>query len=276
MGQRRFRSAEIFMAMRTQTQRSLLLGFIASIAFCAAVGIYCLLVGQTTRNTERILLTAASFAGTSILALLSVPKSQIRWRLVGYAGVAAAAIALGLSVIGIWIDPNWRSNFWKMLGVSWVCAVALPHLNMMSLARLRSQWNWVRTGTVIVVAALALQIIFTLVLDIHAGDEWERGMGILGIAAACGTIAVPILHKVSAIRLREAVKTTELTLQMTCPRCGKGQSLSVGKSKCAECGLGISIEIEEENCKKCGYPLYKIESAVCPECGTPIFRPAVA
>jgi ribosomal protein L37E len=129
---------------------------------------------------------------------------------------------------------------------------------------------------VIVVSALAFQIIATIIFDIHSGDEWERGMGILGIAVACGTIAVPILHKVSAIRVREAVRTTELSLAMICPRCGKNQTLSVGRSKCCECGLGFSIEIEEENCKKCGYPLYKIESAVCPECGTPIFRPAVA
>ncbi len=262
--------------MRSQTQRSLLLGFIFSIALCAAVGIYCLLIGQTTRTTEHILATAASFAGTSILALLAVPTEQKRWRLVGHLGVAAAAIALTLSLIGIWVDPVWRSDFWKMLSVSWVLAVTFPHLSMMSLARLRLQWNWVRTGTVIVVAALALQIIVTIVLDIHAGDEWERGMGVLGIASGCGTVAVPILHKVSAIRLREAVRTTELTLQLTCPRCGKGQSLSVGKSKCADCGLGFSIEIEEENCKKCGYPLYKIESAVCPECGEPIFRGASA
>ena len=131
-----------------------------------------------------------------------------------------------------------------------------------------------RTITAVTIGLLALQISVSIGYHMNA-EEWYRGMGVLSIGVACGTIAVPILHKVSAIRLREAVRTTELVLQITCPRCSKGQTLSVGRSKCGQCGLGFSIEIEEENCKKCGYPLYKIESAVCPECGEPIFRPAV-
>ena len=272
------------MAMRSQTQRSLLLGFIASIAFCAAVGIYCLLVGQMTSFVGRVMATAAAVAATSILALIAaIPTELRRWHPIGPLGLLSTTIALGLSLFEIWAPYNWNlpiehSDREKVLGVSWVAAVMFPHLGLLSLARLRSQWNWVRTGTVLVVAVLALQISVTIIFEEFAriGDEWFRGMGVLSIAVACGTIAVPILHRVSAIRLREAVRTTELAVEITCPRCAKNQTLSVGRSKCAQCGLGFSIEIEEENCKKCGYPLYKIESAVCPECGEPIFRPAVA
>lgn len=270
------------MAMRSQTQRTLLLGFIASIVFCAAVGIYCLLVGQMSAFVGRVMATAGAVAATSILALIAaIPTELRRWHPIGPFGLISATAALGLSLIEIWAPYPWalpisRNGFEQVLGVSWVAAVMFPHLGLLSLARLRSQWNWVRRGTVLVVAVLALQISITICFGDLVEDEWMRGMGVLAIAVACGTIAVPILHRVSAIRLREAVRTTELAVEITCPRCAKCQTLAVGRSKCAQCGLGFSIEIEEENCKKCGYPLYKIESAVCPECGTPIFRPAVA
>jgi len=235
-----------------------------------------------SRVTEDIMATTGAVAATSILALIAaIPTELKRWRPIGPLGLAAAGLALLLTVFEIWVPYSWtlpftHGDFEKVLGVVWVTAVAFPHMGLLSLARLRPQWNWVRIGTVLVVVVLALQICATIIFNFRWGDEWERAMGILGIVTGCGTIAVPILHKVSAIKLREAVRTTELSLAITCPRCGKGQTLSVGKSKCNECGLGFSIEIEEENCKKCGYPFYKIESAVCPECGTPIFRPATA
>jgi ribosomal protein L37E len=264
------------MAMRSQTQRSLLLGFIGSIVFCAAVGIYCLLVGQMSSFVGQVMATAGAVAATSILALIAaIPTELRRWHPIGPLGLFFAAVALVMSNVGIWAEPHWHSAFWESLGICWVFAVAFPHLGLLSLARLKSQWNWVRAITAFTIGLLALQISVSIWYQMNS-DEWYRGMGVLSIAVACGTIAVPILHRVSAIRLREAVRTTELAVAITCPRCAKNQTLAVGRSKCDQCGLGFSIEIEEENCKKCGYPLYKIESAVCPECGEPIFRPAVA
>lgn len=264
------------MALRSQTQRSLLLGFIASITCCAAVGVFCLVTGQMSTFVGQVMGTTGAVAGTSILALIAaIPTELRRWSPIGPFGLISASVALVMSLVGIWAEPQWQSLFWKGLGICWVFAVAFPHIGLLSLARLKTQWNWVRIVTTVAIALLALQISATIGYELHS-DEWFRGMGVLAIAVACGTIAVPILHRVSAIRLREAVRTTELAVEITCPRCVKNQTLAVGRSKCAQCGLGFSIEIEEENCKKCGYPLYKIESAVCPECGTPIFRPAVA
>lgn len=259
--------------MQFQTQRSLLLTFIGSIAACGLVGIYCLLIGRIGWFEERILGTTCVVGAASILALASaVTWERRRWHPVGPLGAAAATVALVLAVVAIWAEPIERywPYFYDALSLAWVAAVALPHVGLLSLARLRPGYEWVRRWTSVVVFLLALLIALVLLDFIDDSDLWLRPAGILAIADACGTIAVPILHRVSAIRKREEVRTVELTLALTCPRCQQSQTVPVGRSKCAGCGLGFRIDIDEGNCKKCGYPLYRLESAQCPECGTPI------
>jgi ribosomal protein L37E len=264
------------MAIRSKTQRSLLLGFIASICLCGVVGIYCLLQGKLGSFEGRVLLSTAAVGAGSILALASaVSWEQRRWHLLGAVAMVVVGVSTAITVTFIWLD-FWHSEWiWLPMAISWVCAVALPHLALLSLARLKSQWKVVRGICVGLIVLLACQIIASILWGISS-DDWFRAMGVIAIGVTCGTISIPILHRVSRIQVREAVRTTELYLSITCPRCSKTQTLNVGHSKCAECGLKFQIEIEEENCAKCGYPLYKLESAACPECGTPILRPGLA
>ena len=262
------------MALRTRTQRTLLLSFIASIAACGLVGIYCLTVGDLDDLAVHILATISTVGAASILALASaIPWERRRWPPIGACGFVVVGIAMLLVLGGIWWEPSWRRHEWfyKLMFTSCVLAIAFPHVGLLSLAALRRQYEWVRIATVIVIVLLAGQITIMIIYEV---DEfpWFRVMGVLGILDVCGTIAVPVLHRLSAMRVTDEDRTVEsgATFSLTCPRCGKAQKLSVGRSRCGQCGLKISIEIEEEHCAKCGYSLYKNTSAVCPECGTPI------
>ena len=263
------------MAMESKTQRTLLLSFIISIACCGLVGIYCLLLGRIGWLEERILGSTAAVGGASIFGMAAaIPWERRRWHPIGPIAIGAIAVSLGMIIFAIWVDWYWWRHKWffNLMTVAIVTAVALPHIGLMSLARLKRSYEWIRTGTVAVIAMLGGLIMFVIVVDVD-DDFLFRVMGMLGIGDACGTIAVPILHRVSAIRTREAIRTTELVLSLTCPRCSKTQTLPVGRPRCGGCGLQFSIEIEEENCKRCGYVLYGITSAVCPECGEPVAAP---
>ena len=259
--------------MKSQTQRSLLLAAIGSIVCCGLVGVYCLLIGRMGFSEARILGTTAVVGAASILGLASaIPWERRRWQPIGPLGLAGVAIALVLVLVAIWYDPPWWKR-WEVLdritGVGCVAGVALPLVGLLALGRLKRQYGWVRRVTIMLITILAIQISYMIIAE--ADDEfWLRMMGILAIGIVCGTIAVPILHRVSAIRAREEVRTVELLLSLTCPRCNETQELPAGRSKCAACGLKFSIDIEEEHCRSCGYPLYRLTSAVCPECGTPI------
>ncbi len=262
------------MAMKSQTQRTLLVGFIGSIALCGAIGVYCLLVGSFGSIQIRVLFSTMSIAAASILGLASaIPWERRRWHPVGPVGAGAVAVALVMVLIIIWADGwiRWRGylNFAEYVGVSCVWGVAFPHLGLMSLATVQRHHEWIRRATVLAILLLATLITLTIFVTLK-GDEWARAMGVIGIFVACGTIAIPILHRVSAIQAREAVRTVELFLSLTCPRCKTTQQLPAGRSTCKSCGLRFRIDIEEEQCTHCGYPLYKLDSDVCPECGTTI------
>jgi ribosomal protein L37E len=267
------------MAMKSQTQRTLLFCFLASIAACGALGVYCLLLGNMGPLEARILGSTALVGAASILGLIGVMTwEQRRWHPMGMLGVIFAAIALLLSLTIIWASElgfRWletNEDLLKSLGVAWVLAVALPHISLLSFARLHAQYLWVRRMTIIAIGFLAALVIHTILTEGDGGDMVVRLIGIFAIADVCGTIAMPILHRVSAIRTRESYRTTDLQLSLTCPRCDTTQDLSVGRSNCTKCGLKFVIDIEEQLCPHCGYALYKLESANCPECGQAVLN----
>lgn len=265
------------MAIRSPVQRKLLFAFIGSIVGCALVGIYCLLVGGMGRTEEKILGTTAAVGACSILALAAaVPWERRRWHPIGPVAIVAISLALGLSVYIIWFysytyprDFEWE----RYAGSAWVLACALPTVGLLSLARLRSSFQFVLGITIASIAVLVFMLM-AAILGEFADESWMRGTGVFAILSACGTITIPILHRVSAIKRTESVQTTELSISMTCPRCSVAQVVPAGRSVCKSCHLRFHIEIEEDNCVKCGYPLYQLKSAVCPECGTPIARAA--
>ncbi len=261
------------MALQSQTQRTFLFSFIGSIAVCGLVGIYCLIIGNIGNLQVRVLFTTLSVGGASILSLASaIPWERKRWPPLGLCVMIAVAIALGFIFIAIWLEPP-RPNEWfyKLLAYACVFAVGLPHVGLLSLARLRRQFEWTRWATISVIATLAGQIFLSILIEVDL-EQWYRFMGVLAIVDVCGTIAVPVLHRISGIRVEADgyVVAERAKISLTCPRCKKPQTLPMGKSQCPECKLKFSIEIEEEHCHKCGYLLYKVESAICPECGTAI------
>jgi rRNA maturation protein Nop10 len=267
--------------MKSQSQRTLLFSFLASIATCGALGVYCLLLGNLGQTEAKILGSTALIGAASILGLVGVMSwEHRRWHPLGLIGVCLAAFALASTLIMIWsrdLGLPFLENteeFWKLVGIAWVLAIACPHISLLSFARLHAHYLWIRRATIIAITLLAGLVILFIITEGDGGELLIRLIGILAIADVCGTLAMPILHRVSSIRTREAVRTVELRVTLTCPRCDLAQTLAVGRSSCTGCGLRFAIEIEEDLCEKCGYPLYRLESAVCPECGTSIARPA--
>lgn len=274
------------MSLNSQSQRRLLLTFILSIAACGLLGVYVLLSGQSGRLEESILFSVAIVGASSILGLCcAIAWERRRWHPLGPIAAAAVACATIIAIYSLWqFYFRWNANValpeipWKFTFSAWVLAVAGAIASLLSLANLDRRYQWIRKGTVLCLALLALLFFVVIWMQLPRWDSelLSRGMGALGIGVSCGTLAVPIFHRITTIKRREAVRTTELSLTITCPRCNLAQSLPVGRSACAKCKLRFTIDIEEDNCPQCGYALYKLESASCPECGMRVTGTKVA
>ena len=96
-----------------------------------------------------------------------------------------------------------------------------------------------------VLSALAVQLTLTILFEPNA-DLWMRMIGVLSILAVCGTITVPILHRISAIPREGEERAVGDRLILICPRCSKQLEQPLGHSTCGGCGLGFQIEIEAE------------------------------
>jgi hypothetical protein len=273
------------MPISTAFHRKFLMAFIVSILLCGLVGIYVLLLGRFGRLESQVLATTGSVGAASILGMAAaVAWERRRWQPLAPLALGTIVCALLLTVGAIWNVPDlWRDwrvyssgppppyYYERITATAALIGVALSHIALLSLARLRKQYEWSRIATVATIATLVALCLVLLWGSINGFGEEAllRAVGVLAILVACGTVAVPVLHRVSAIRRREDIRTVELKLPITCPRCRKAQELPVGRSRCA-CGLRFAIEIEEEHCAVCGYALYNLTGNCCPECGTPI------
>ncbi len=270
--------------MRTsaRAQRYLLLAFVGSLVICAAMGVFVIASDTRSATAWAILAITALFAAASILGLVDVVVwARRRWHPVGLVGLAFAIAAFALSSPVVWIEcvGTWRvfgpgphpyyDLMCRISGIAWIAAVAITIVAALSLAQLDPRYRWVRRWTIIVNLLLAAYVAHWVWNGRPLIDESTafRHINVLFIILGCGSLAVPVLHRITTIRAREAVRTTDLRLSLTCPRCAHTQTVAVGRSRCVQCNLGFLLEIEEDLCPGCGYPLYQLSSGACPECG---------
>ncbi len=263
-------------------RKAFLWSMIVSLCLAALLGIAALLLPSWARYDDEILISTLLFGLYSLLALCCAIVTEKR-RLVGWMwiGIAGAAVALSIWLVMVWFDSSLRWQVEQQLartaGSLTTISVLIAQCGLLILPRLDGPLaGFVRKATIIVSIALACTLVFMYwwfewVDDYIDDDILWRGMGVLGILTACGTVVTPIIWKVQAVhRVESAVSIpSRLQIDMTCPRCKTQQPMRTGSAKCANCGLRITIEVQEPRCA-CGYQLYRLESERCPECGREI------
>jgi hypothetical protein len=222
---------------------------------------------------ERILGSTVCFAFYSLTSLgCAYCIERGHARVSTAVGIGCAGFTFIVWMFVIWGDPGWDAvdSLFRTIatGTSW--CVLLPHIALLPLARVAGYQRVVMRATRAL--ALLLTLVFTaaMLLEPQWIEHIWQLLAVLGVLVAFGTIAVPIFHWLGAARRQAEVLTSPLSLNLTCPRCSRMQTLPAGRAKCAQCGLRLRIEIEEERCPGCGYVVYELTSDRCPECGRAI------
>jgi len=202
--------------------------------------------------------TEAFFAGTVLTAWASAAAacmfghtsdSKHQWR---WAGVAAAVIGYGLSVVLIFegSSTEWLEKLTFVVGS--VCAVVL-HTNLSLLAKLSDGQKWLRTVTGVVVVLCACCVDALVITDANGTGLLVRLTIALAILASAGSIAISFVGRRNA-RLeklpKDAIDASDSSLsavEVRCPRCGQQQRLALGHSECRSCKLGFEIQLFESS-----------------------------
>ncbi len=262
-------------------RKTFLWSMIASLGLAALLGIAALLLPRYGPG-EEILLSTALFAVFSLVALMCATVQERRHAVVYMwvgLGLAVAALLAWLSLI--WFDRvmSWQVErvVVQISGTLTIPALLAAQCGLLSLPRFDGRRaDIVRWTTIGVSALLATYIVILIwwydpLARVIDDDILGRGVGVLAILSACGTVVTPILWKVQAVQRAGGVESIPLktTVRVVCPRCEHEQALMTGPGRCSACGLRITITVEEPRCV-CGYLLHQLKSDRCPECGRAI------
>ena len=174
---------------------------VLSLAVSAVIGIVIILVGDFDETEIRILATAGTLAGFSILSLPSLfHLARGRYAYLTLAGIATSLTLFAMVLIIIWGEEGYSEWFGKTLGSVGVFAFATNHALLMLIASpakiLISLFQWATILIIVIVAGLILVAIWTEEMP----EMMMRLFGTLGVLDALGTITVPILIRATRRR----------------------------------------------------------------------------
>ncbi len=259
-------------------KRVFLWTLVGTLTLAAGLGIWTVLFGSFLGLDEEVFGTLGTLFLFSLPALLAASMLErkrfvVANRLAIIVGLAGTAVYLAVIWSGGWY---WGDEWlWKVMLLSAVWAWALPWAAALGLTRFDNALAAVRLASMTLVILLA-GTISVLVFAEGDGDIAWRLLAVMGILAALGTLATPILHVIAGAAADTVIESTPLEMGIRCPRCLTEQTVAAGESRCRACRLRFTIEIEEPRCPRCRYLLHGLTEARCPECGEALAGEEVA
>ena len=175
---------------------------IASLFVSALIGITIILIGRFDETEMRILATAGTLAGFSVLSLPSLfHLERGRYHYISLLGLLASFTFFALVLFVIWDVGTFSGEvFGKILATAGVIAFSINHVLLMLIATPIKVLVLVcqRATTLAITAVTVLILIVIWTGDIP--DGMARIFGTLGVLDALGTIAVPLLVRMSRSR----------------------------------------------------------------------------
>ena len=171
---------------------------IMALVISAAIGIVIFLVGDFGETEVKLLLTTLAIAGFSLTGLSS---STIHYR----AGFGLfAVIGMLISVLGflstmvlIWeiVDPD---DMWQIVLIFIILSVSIAHSSLLFQLRPKSKnIKYALIGTIIFISIVALMLVKSTINEFEEDEFYFRLLGVFAILDVLGTIATPILNRIT-------------------------------------------------------------------------------
>jgi len=226
------------------TRRAVLRAFLVSVFVSALVGVGVVIAGDSSDFVVKTFVSSLAVSGASLLALCGAAQFEATGdRFPAVPTIAAAAVALLLTLLGIWGGVK-DGDFWNFLATAWITGAVGAHTALLGLARLARRHLFVAGWTDLVVYLLGLTATIMIWGDVHS-EVGVRTLGVLSILAAAGTLAVPVLHRMNKDDVAAAVEAdSRAPVPMLCPACGARDEAPLGRVECRSCGAVFRVELE--------------------------------
>ena len=168
---------------------------LASLVAAGLVVVVMGVLGEYTKTRGRLLLTALSLSGLSLLALPpSVLAQRTNYPYWGFAGVVIAGVAYLLIAGGIWGTPD-SDGYWKAAGIASIAAGSLAQLCWLLLMTPRdvmARAAWLTAGF----AAGVLPVVagIAIIAEISSAPFWWS-VTVIVIVQVFSGLAAPILNR---------------------------------------------------------------------------------
>ena len=175
-------------------RRLLLKVFLGFLSVTALVAIFSVLSREFGETQIKVLATTFSISAGSICAMSCAAFLERKGpKGVGFAGIAAAVMAVLMVIIGVWAELA-ETDYWKTTVVFIVVSVAFAHACLLRLPNLSPRHRWTQTVSNLLVGLLALQVIFAVWGEIK-DEGYYRFMAALSVLVVLMTLVVPICSR---------------------------------------------------------------------------------
>jgi hypothetical protein len=229
----------------THTANTRVAGWSTAALYAAALTLFLFAVWGDWKNDERLFQTGFILLGFGSLGIASLVNAFTgdgrHWR---WIGVAFAVIVAAVSIQCVW-TRSYLDSAWIVTLASIPAVVA--HANLSMLAPLQGGQVWWRIGTIAAAAVTAAALDTEMWIN-DAGRLTFVGRVALaaGIVTSTGTLAMAIFTRLNqsasgAPRPRDGAPAQ---IALTCPQCGKSQTIPLDEPFRCDCGVQIRVQIE--------------------------------
>lgn len=171
---------------------------IAALLASAVIGIFVFLVGGFGETTFQLLFTTLSIGGYCLTGLsCSIIYSKLEFRTLSTIGMIISALALSLTVLGIWVFNRFE-GFWQLTIVFGILSLGMAHVCLLLRVERKSVYvGRITAMTIFVIGMVALMLIKATLTKFSEGEFYFRMLGVLAILDILGTIGIPLVNRLA-------------------------------------------------------------------------------
>lgn len=179
-------------------KRYFLITLILALSISALIGIFIFLVGDFGKTEIRLLLTTLTVGGYSLTGLCSATnQKQPELKSFSIIGMLISIIGFAITIAAIWEIINFEDIRQTMV-IFIILSVAMAHISLLLLITPKTEHvRYSLIATIVFVSIVALMLIKSTLTEFDDSEFYFRLLGVFSILDVLGTIATPLLNRIT-------------------------------------------------------------------------------